>query len=282
MRRSSNGSSINTNPKARSSLLATLTSASPARDPRKYFRNNVNEAVAFLDALLDAGLTRVVFSSSCAVYGIQTKMPLSEETSKDPVSTYAETKLFLEKVMQAYSSAVRPASTPPSATSMPPAPIPTAKWASITPRIAPDSAGDSRGPGARANSKFSVKTIRPLTAPPSVTTFTSTISPTDTFALEYLVDGGRSVALNLGTGTGYSVRQVIDTVERISGKGGPRPNGSPPRRRRPGTRLRPRLVRETLGWMPRHSSLEEIVTTAWRWHNEFEKVALSAPSAIIA
>jgi UDP-glucose 4-epimerase len=100
-------------------------------------------------------------------------------------------------------------------------------------------------------------------------------------ALRHLVEGGPSIALNLGTGSGYSVRQVIDTVERISGKKVPAHMG--PRREGDAPELvcDPRRVRETLGWIPQHSSLEEIVTTAWRWHNEHEKVALAEPSAIL-
>src|SRR5204863_3333813 len=58
-------------------------------NPRKYFRNNITEPLAFLDALLDAGLSRVVFSSSAAVYGMQERMPISEDDPKDPISPYA-------------------------------------------------------------------------------------------------------------------------------------------------------------------------------------------------
>jgi UDP-glucose-4-epimerase GalE len=253
-----------------------------AREPRKYFRNNVQEAVAFLDAMLDAGLKRVVFSSSCAVYGIQTKMPLSEDASKEPVSTYAETKLFLEKVMQAYSSAygLRYAAL---------------RYFNASGADPDGEVGEHHTPESHliplaihaAQGKGQLKIFGEDYPTPDGTAVRDYIHVNDLAdghlrALKYLVDGGKSVALNLGTGTGYSVRQVIDTVERISGKKVPAQMG--PRREGDAPELvcDPRRVRETLGWIPQHSSLEEIVTTAWRWHSEFEKVALSTPSAIIA
>ena len=246
-----------------------------ARDPRKYFRNNVNEAVAFLDAMLDAGLKRVVFSSSCAVYGIQTKMPLSETASKEPVSTYAETKLFLEKVMQAYSSAYG-------------LQYAALRYFNASGADADGEVGEHHTPESHliplaihaAQGKGQLKIFGEDYPTPDGTAVRDYIHVNDLAdghlrALKYLVDGGKSVALNLGTGTGYSVRQVIDTVERISGKKVPAQMG--PRREGDAPELvcDPRLVRETLGWIPQHSSLEEIVTTAWRWHNEFEEVALS-------
>ncbi len=252
-----------------------------ARDPRKYFRNNVNEAVAFLDALLDAGLKRVVFSSSCAVYGIQTKMPLSEETSKEPVSTYADTKLFLEKVMQAYGSAYG-------------LQYAALRYFNASGADPDGEIGEHHTPESHliplaihaAQGKGQLKIFGEDYPTPDGTAVRDYIHVNDLAdghlrALKYLIDGGKSIALNLGTGTGYSVRQVIDTVERISGKKVPAQMG--PRREGDAPELvcDPRLVRETLGWIPQHSSLEEIVTTAWCWHNEFEKVALSTSSAII-
>jgi UDP-arabinose 4-epimerase len=252
-----------------------------ARAPRKYFHNNVCEAVNFLDALLDAGVNRVVFSSSCAVYGIQPKMPLSEDTPKDPVSTYAETKLFLEKVLNAYSSAYG------------------LKYAAL--RYFNASGADHDGEIGEHHEPESHLIPLAIYAAlggsplrifgedyptPDGTAVRDYIHVNDLAdghlrALRYLVDGGDSVALNLGTGAGYSVRQVIDAVERVSGKKVPAHMG--PRREGDAPELvcDPRRVRETLGWIPQHSSLEEIVSTAWRWHNEFEKVALSGSSAII-
>jgi len=249
------------------------------RAPRKYFHNNVSEAVCFLDALLDAGLNRVVFSSSCAVYGIQPKMPLSEDTPKDPVSVYAETKLFLEKVLQSYGSAYG------------------LKYAAL--RYFNASGADHDGEIGELHTPESHLIPLAIQAAlggsplrifgedyptPDGTAVRDYIHVNDLAdghlrALRHLVGGGDSVALNLGTGSGYSVRQVIDTVERISGKKVPFTMG--PRREGDAPELvcDPRRVRETLGWIPQHSSLEEIVTTAWRWHSEFEKLALSAPSA---
>ncbi len=246
------------------------------RAPRKYFHNNVSEATYFLDALLDAGVNRVVFSSSCAVYGIQTEMPLNEDASKEPVSVYAETKLFLEKVLKAYDSAYG------------------LKYAAL--RYFNASGADVEGEIGENHTPeshliplaiYSARGGAPLKIfgddypTPDGTAVRDYIHVTDLAdghlrALRYLIDGGSSVALNLGTGTGYSVRQVIDTVERISGKKVPAEMG--PRREGDAPELvcDPRRVRETLGWVPTHSSLDEIVTTAWRWHSEHQKQAIES------
>jgi UDP-arabinose 4-epimerase len=247
-----------------------------ARAPRKYFHNNVSEAVEFLDALLDSGVSRVVFSSSCAVYGIQTVMPLNEDASKDPVSTYAETKLFLEKVLRAYDSAYG------------------LKYAALRYFNAsgadPDGEiGENHTPESHliplaiyaAMGGSPLKIFGDDYPTPDGTAVRDYIHVNDLAdghlrALRHLIDGGPSVALNLGTGSGYSVHQVIEAVERISGKKVPAHMG--PRREGDAPELvcDPRRVRETLGWVPQHSSLEEIVTTAWRWHSEFQKVATGA------
>ena len=73
------------------------------QNPRKYYRNNIVAPLDFLDSLIDHGINHLVFSSSCSIYGVQEKIPITEESSKDPLSPYAESKFFLEKVLSWYS-----------------------------------------------------------------------------------------------------------------------------------------------------------------------------------
>ncbi len=74
-------------------------------DPRKYFRNNVQNGLALVNAAIDAGVRYFVFSSSCAVYGVPDKVPITEDTRCQPVNPYGETKLFFERILDAYSRA---------------------------------------------------------------------------------------------------------------------------------------------------------------------------------
>ncbi|MEP6961431.1 MAG: UDP-glucose 4-epimerase GalE [Acidobacteriota bacterium] len=248
--------------------------------PRKYFRNNITDNIQFLNNILDAGLKRVVFSSSCSIYGIQAHMPISEDTPKDPLSPYAETKWFLEKVLASYATAYG------------------LQYAAL--RYF-NASGDD--PDGEIGEHHDPEThLIPLTIyaamggpplkifgddypTPDGTAIRDYIHVTDLAdghlrALNHLIQGGDNLKLNLGTGTGYSVKQVIDTVERVSGK--KVPANMAPRRAGDAPELvcDPRQARQILGWIPQHSSLDEIVTTAWRWHNELEKEAVQRPPAL--
>lgn len=242
-----------------------------ARAPRKYFHNNVNAAVEFLDALLESGIPRVVFSSSCAVYGVQAKMPLNEDTPKDPVSNYAETKLFLEKVLRAYANAYG-------------LQYAALRYFNAAGADADGELGEHHVPESHliplaihaAMGGNPLRIFGDDYPTPDGTAIRDYVHVTDLAdahlrALRHLNAHEGSLTLNLGTGSGYSVRQVIDTVERVSGKKVPAHMG--PRREGDAPELvcDPTRVRQILGWTPGHSSLEEIVATAWRWHSEFEK-----------
>jgi UDP-glucose-4-epimerase GalE len=252
-----------------------------AREPRKYFRNNVEEAVRFLDALLDARITRVVFSSSCAVYGAHAKMPLSEDTPKDPVSTYAETKLFLEKVLRAYANAYG-------------LQYAALRYFNAAGADAEGELGEHHAPETHliplaihaALGGAPLRIFGEDYPTPDGTAIRDYVHVTDLAdahlrALRHLNAHAGSLTLNLGTGSGYSVRQVVEAVERVSGKKVPAQIG--PRREGDAPELvcDPTRVRETLGWRPEHSSLENIVSTAWRWHSEYEARALAGSSAIL-
>ena len=237
-------------------------------DPGKYYRNNVAAAIAFLDALRDSGVSKVVFSSSCSVYGIQETVPIGEDAPKNPLSPYAETKQFIEQVLHWYDSAYG--------------------FRSVCLRYFNAAGAD---PDGELGEHHDPEThLIPLViyaamgrSPISIfgndyptldgTCIRDYIHVTDlaaahVTALDYLVNGGASTQINLGTGTGHSVREVIEMVERVSGK----PVPVLQKGRRDGDA--PALVADAskalriLNWTPRCSSLESIVRTAWRWHSE--------------
>lgn len=236
-------------------------------NPRKYFRNNITEALAFLNNVLDVdGPKSIVFSSSCSVYGIQEKVPISEASSQDPLSPYAETKAFFEKVLRWYGSAygIRYACL---------------RYFNAAGADPEGQLGENHDPETHlipltilaAMGGERLRVFGTDYATPDGTAIRDYIHVTDLAdghlrALRKLDDGAESFTVNLGTGQGFSVRDVIRQVEETGGR--PVPADFGPRREgdAPALVADPRLVRELLGWVPRHSSLETIVRTAWNWY----------------
>ena len=236
--------------------------------PLKYFRNNVGNTLSLLDALHSAGVRHFVFSSSCATYGIPNALPIPDNHPQRPVSPYGESKLIVERILRWCEECYG------------------LRWVALRYFNAagadPDAEiGECHNPETHlipriieaARRKASAFTIYGTDyATPDGTAIRDYIHVTDLAdahlrALEYLRNEGASRALNLGTGRGYSVREVIASVQRLSDRviqthECSRRSGDPPI-----------LVadcsgaREVLGWTPLHSDLKEIVTTAWRWHS---------------
>jgi UDP-arabinose 4-epimerase len=242
--------------------------AESIQDPRKYFRNNVLETIDFLDSIVDAGLQRVVYSSSCSVYGRQEKHPISEDSATDPLSPYAETKLFCEKVLKHYSSSYGLRSA-------------CLRYFNAAGADPEGDLGECHDPETHL---IPLAIRAAITQTPMCVFGTDYPTPDGTAvrdythvvdlatghlqALRYLMEDGESCTLNLGTGAGNSVRQVIQAVELEAGV--PVPVQYLPRR--PGDApvlvADPSRARSVLGWTPEHSSLACIVRTAWKWHNQ--------------
>lgn len=232
--------------------------------PALYFRNNVIEGLGLLQALLDAGVRRFVFSSTCATYGETNRVPINEDAIQDPTNPYGVSKLFIERTLAAYDRAHG--------------------LKSICLRYF-NAAGATDKRGEHHEPETHLIPLALATAAghlPHVTIFgTDYDTPDGTairdyvhvqdlarahlMALDHLRNGGASDAVNLGTGRGHSVREVIDIVGRISGRPvatrtGARRTGDPPL-----------LVADVdkaarvLRWTPEHKTLDAIVKTAWRW-----------------
>jgi UDP-glucose-4-epimerase GalE len=238
------------------------------QQPRKYFHNNVAEAVRFLDTLIDLGVNSVVFSSSCSIYGNRSSARLSEDAPSDPLSPYAETKLFLEKVLRWYDSAYG------------------LKYICL--RYFNAAGADPEGQlGEDHNPETHLIPLAILAAlggkplrifgtdfpTPDGTAIRDYIHVSDLAsahvkAVQYLAARRCSQVVNLGTGEGHSVRQVIAAIERESGRTVPFENC--PRREgdAPSLIADPTRARQLLGWTPNLSSLDTIVKTALRWHRQ--------------
>jgi len=232
--------------------------------PKKYFQNNVVNTLKLLDAMVDLGVKYIVYSSTCATYGVPAKVPISEEEPQAPVNPYGESKLFVERVLHWYGAAYG------------------LRWIALRYFNAAGASKD-RGECHDPETHLIPLAIKAALTGAPISVF-GTDYPTNDgnairdyihvddlaaahlLALEHLVKHGTSRAFNLGTGQGYSVREVLAMVEQVSGRAVPYRAAA----RRPGDP--PVLVAENsaaasvLGWTPKCSSLRQIVESAWAWH----------------
>ena len=234
-------------------------------NPRKYFRNNVGAALSLLNATLDAGIRRFVFSSSCAVYGVPRKVPITEETSREPVNPYGASKLFFEHALEAYNRAYG---------------LRSARLRYFNAAGADESGeiGELHDPethlipralAAAAPGSSQLQIFGSDYPTPDGTCIRDYIHVNDlaeahVLALQRLEKGGDSFALNLGTGRGHSVLEVIRAAEATTGLSvrrrlGPRRPGDPPVLVADVAQSEP-----VLGWKATRT-LAEIVSSAWVW-----------------
>ncbi len=237
------------------------------RCPRKYFQNNVVNTLNLLNAMIDARVEHIVFSSTCATYGVPQEIPIREQHPQIPVNPYGEAKLFVERVLNWYGHCYG------------------LRWTAL--RYFNAAGADPEGQlgeqhdpephliprvilAATGEIPF-VEIFGTDYATPDGTAIRDYIHVTDLAEAHYLaltniLDGRTSAAFNLGTGTGHSVREVIAAVERRTGWRVPVREAQ----RRPGDP--PCLVadatsaKQLLHWQPSHSTIDEIVETAWQWH----------------
>jgi UDP-glucose-4-epimerase GalE len=239
------------------------------RDPQKYYRHNLVTSLNLLEAMLEAGVRRLIFSSTAAVYGVPEKTPISESHPLHPYNPYGKTKYFVEQMMSDYADAYG------------------LKFISL--RYFNAAGADPEG---RLGELHSPEThLIPnalLTAlgrqpalelfgrdfpTPDGTAIRDFIHVTDlaaahVLALERLLASRESDFINLGANQGYSVLEVLKAVEAVTGlrvpyEVKPRRLGDVP------VLLASREKAESaLGWKPRHSGLDEIIATAWLWHSK--------------
>jgi len=241
-------------------------------NPKKYFRNNVEGGLALLNAALEANVKKIIFSSTCAVYGEPAEVPIAEDIPREPVNPYGVSKLFFEQALEAYARAYE------------------FRYASL--RYFNAAGADESGEigelhdpethlvplALRAAGKGQELKIFGSDYPtPDGTCVRDYVHVNDLAnahvkALEYLADGKSSFAANLGTGTGASVNEVISTVEKVTGKTVPRKivprrAGDPP-----ALVANPAKAQALLEWKASRGLLE-VVTTAWNWmqHSEQSK-----------
>jgi len=243
-------------------------------NPRKYFRNNVEGGLSLLNAALEAGVKKIIFSSTCAVYGEPAKTPIEENIPRQPVNPYGISKLFFEHALEAYDRAYG------------------FRFASLR-YFNAAGADDSGEIGELHDPETHLIPVALRAAAglgPELQVFGSDYPTADgtcirdyvhvndlasvhVRALEHLAAGKESFAVNVGTGVGASVQQVIAAVEKITGKRVPRTVVP----RRPGDPpalvANPAKAQSLLHWKAERN-LENIVSTAWNFMERRREVTL--------
>lgn len=237
-------------------------------NPSKYYFNNVVNTLNLLEVMREFGVRYFIFSSTCAVYGIPEQVPINEEAPKRPVNPYGKTKLMIEQILEDYDRAYgikhinlryfNAAGADPEAE--------IGEWHEPETHLIPLTIYAALG--AKEDIKI-FGTDYPTKDGTCIRDYIHVMDLAEAHikALEYLVRHDRSDAFNLGNGEGYSVREIIESVRRISKKDfrvtevGRRP-GDPPV-----LISDSKKARELLGWEPRYRDIDSIVETAWRWHS---------------
>jgi len=236
------------------------------KDPLKYYENNVGNAITFLQAMQAHGVDKLVFSSTCATYGVIDTIPITERESQEPINSYGRSKLMYEHILDDCDLA----------------------WGlkSVCLRYfnacgaAPDAlTGEDHDPEthliplilqAAKKIRKSITVYGTDYPTPDGTCIRDYIHVDDLAdahvkAVERLIGGGDSLKCNVGTGAGFSVKQIIESAKKVTGceievEYGARREGDPPE-----LVADPSLAQTELKWTPCHSDIDHVIQTAWQW-----------------
>jgi UDP-glucose 4-epimerase len=230
-------------------------------NPSKYFRNNVHGGINLLDAMHAAGCKRLVFSSTCATFGVPERMPIDETLPQRPINPYGESKLVFEQILRWYSE------------------IHGLTYVALR-YFNAAGASETFGEDHRIETHLIPNVLKvALGQKPHVEIYgTDYPTPDGTCIRDYIhildlaqahmlaLTAPHSAKYNLGTGGGTSVREIIATCEKVTGQKiavleKPRRPGDPPR-----LIAGSEKVRAELGWKPQFQDVEKIIASAWAWH----------------
>jgi UDP-glucose 4-epimerase len=235
-------------------------------DPITYYRNNLSGSIELIQACLECEVKRFVFSSTAAVYGEPDRVPIPEDASTRPLNPYGQSKLMVEQVLKDVDRAHK-------------LPHVALRYFNVA---GADPEGRSGQAGPKATHLIKVACEVAVGAREGMEIYGTDYDTEDgtcirdyvhvtdladahVMALDHLLKGGPSLTINCGYGHGFSVREVLRMVERVAGRSIPAREA--PRRAGDSPRLvaEPGLLKDRLGWRPRHDDLERIVATALAW-----------------
>ncbi len=250
-------------------LAAYIAVGESVSEPARYYRNNVSGTLTLLNAMLAAQVNKIVFASTCSIFGMPKQVPMTEDHPQDPINPYATTKWMVERMLADFDRAYN--------------------LRSVVFRFFNASGANPEGLiGEDHNPETHLIPLVLLTAlgkresisiwgtdypTPDGTCLRDYIHVSDLahahlLGVEYLLEGGKSEAFNLGNGNGFSVRQVIETARTVTD----RDINVLECDRRPGDP--PILVgssdkaKKILGWCPQYPDLSKIISDAWQWHQQ--------------
>lgn len=239
------------------------------KKPEIYFKNNVVGSLNLFEAMGEAGIEEIIFSSSAGVYGQPERLPIFEEDRKEPTNPYGETKLFIEKMLSSFnrSNGLRSVSIRYF----------NAAGGSLDGTLGEDHPAESHLIPLAIKAALKKKTFTIFGGDyptPDGTCLRDYIHVLDLveahrLALPKLKKARQLLFYNAGVGRGYSNRQVVETVKKISGVDFPVEIG--PRRAGDAAALYASAakIKKELGWKPRFSSLDTIISSAWQWHRRY-------------
>ncbi|WP_013323974.1 UDP-glucose 4-epimerase GalE [Gloeothece verrucosa] len=246
-------------------------------NPAMYYRNNVVGTLTLLEAMVAANVKKIVFSSTCATYGVPQFMPLTEDHPQNPINPYGHTKLMVEKILADFDHAYGLKSV-------------CFRYFNAAGADPSGQLGEDHQPEthliplillAALGQRESISVFGTDYPTPDGTCIRDYIHVVDladahVLGLEYLLEGGESNAFNLGNGNGFSVKEVIETARVVTGK--PikvveceRRAGDPPVL--VGSSAKAKTV---LGWKPQYYELKNIIAHAWNWHQHRHGEKLTA------
>jgi UDP-glucose 4-epimerase len=246
-------------------FAASALVAESMRDPSKYFRNNISNGLNLLDAMVATRVNRIVFSSTCAIFGPPERLPIDEAAPVRPINPYGESKLAFEKILRWYGQ------------------IYGLKFVSLR-YFNAAGASEKFGEDHHPETHLIPNILQvALGQTPHVEIYGADYkTPDGTCIRDYIhiIDLARAHILalgaansgrfyNLGTGGGASVREVIDACRKVTGRRidtveKPRRSGDPPR-----LIASSEKIKKELGWRPQFQSLDTIIESAWKWHQKF-------------
>ncbi|MDX2100507.1 MAG: UDP-glucose 4-epimerase GalE [Leptolyngbyaceae cyanobacterium bins.59] len=238
-------------------------------DPGKYYRNNVVGTLTLLEAMIAASIKSFVFSSTCATYGVPKTVPIPEDHPQDPINPYGASKLMVERILADFDVAHGLKSV-------------CFRYFNAAGADPEGRLGEDHNPethliplvlATALGKRPSIAVFGTDYPTPDGTCIRDYIHVTDladahVLGLDYLLQGGSSNVFNLGNGSGFSVKEVIEAARQITGH----PIPVQEQERRPGDP--PALIgssekaRSLLGWQPKHADLPEILSHAWQWHQK--------------
>ncbi|ESA32848.1 udp-galactose 4-epimerase [Leptolyngbya sp. Heron Island J] len=239
------------------------------KDPVKYYRNNVTGTVNLLEAMVDADVKNLVFSSTCATYGVPSTVPITETLPQQPINPYGASKLMVERILADFDHAYDLKSV-------------CFRYFNAAGADPDGQLGEDHTPETHLiplvlqtalGSRESISifgTDYPTADGTCIRDYIHVmdLAQAHILGIKHLLQGGQSEAFNLGNGNGFSVRQVIETAKQVTEK----PIHVIEAERRPGDP--PVLVgshekaKTLLGWRPQFSDLKEILSHAWVWHQK--------------